>query len=487
MKCRSAGDNLGCVMNIHHKCPMPDMSFSVTAPLELHKANGCKVISNRWSMAGIWLDPDQGDMSGDVHLSVPFQGVDVSFPIHLKSTDTPRHYAFHDLTVRQRETLSAFYKGVMSGQMVTTGDMITSLDTPVDLVPMSETEAEETAGRAKAKPRLLRIIWNAVFYMAAAAFLVLFLGGQIWQRLSHIQLDHARFVAPITEYAAPEAGYVSKIDVASGDKVAPGDILARIEDPDRESDVEDVRAEVLLAERRLKTAQDRLDQHILLRSAQRALLEARFKVLWTPWHANDPHMVTYPVAIETARAALYEFDRHRDINALTYFDMLRSFQEALGERSLDLRRWKRELRHRKAAADELVVRAKNHGTVFGVYALKGTHVGRNDLVVDVEDNTPRVAVGWLDDSMATAVHIGMTADISYVFRGQSKSIQGQITDIQAGTDITQPDKFGMVVTIKADNAGIQKTRKWFRRNAPARIRLNRALFSSWFGGNNESA
>jgi hypothetical protein len=125
--------------------------------------------------------------------------------------------------------------------------------------------------------------------------------------------------------------------------------------------------------------------------------------------------------------------------------------------------------------------------VFGVYALKGTHVGRNDLVVDVEDNTPRVAVGWLDDSMATAVHIGMTADISYVFRGQSKSTQGQITDIQAGTDITQPDKFGMVVTIKADNAGIQKTRKWFRRNAPARIRLNRALFSSWFGGNNESA
>jgi multidrug resistance efflux pump len=302
-----------------------------------------------------------------------------------------------------------------------------------------------------------------------------------------VQLDHARFVAPITEYAAPESGYVTRINVAIGDQVKPGDILARIEDPDRESDVEDVRAEVLLAERRLRTAQNRLAQHITQRTSQRVALLARFQTLWTPWKINDPHALAYPEQIETARRALYDFDRHRDINALTYFDMLSALEESASERDLDLRRWKRELRHRKAAADELVVRAKYDGTVFGIYALKGSYVARNDLVIEIEDNTPRVAVGWVDDSMATTVHIGMAADVSYVFRGQSKRILGQVTDIQAGSDIAQPDKFGMVITIKADEAGIKKTRKWFRRNAPARIRLKRRLFTSWFGGDDERA
>jgi multidrug resistance efflux pump len=472
-------------MNIRHECPMPDLSFSVTAPLHLHKANGCKVIVTRWSLAGVWLEPDQGDLTGAVILSVPFQGVDVSFPAYLNETETPGHYTFHELTVRQRETLGAFYKGVMSGQMVSTRDMITSLDTPVDLVPMGETEEEEEAGRSKAKPRLLRIIWNTLFYLAAAAFLVLFLGGQIWQRLSHVQLDHARFVVPITEYDAPESGYIKRINVAVGDQVKPGDILARIEDPDRESDVEDVRAEVLLAERRLRIAKDSLTQHSLQRKAQHAALMARFQSLWEPWAINDPHLLDYPDPIQAARRALYDFERQRDINAMAHFSLLGTLEETVSERDLDLRRWKRELRHRKAAADELVVRAKYDGTVFGVYTLKGSYVTRHDLVVEVEDNTPRNAVGWVDDSMATSVYIGMTADVAYIFRGQSKRIQGKVTDIQAGTDIAQPDKFGMVITIKADDAGIKKTRKWFRRNAPARIRLQRNLLASWFGGDDE--
>ncbi|MEP1521480.1 biotin/lipoyl-binding protein [Ascidiaceihabitans sp.] len=471
-------------MNIRHECPMPELSFSVAAPLHLHKENGCKLIADRWSLAGVWLAPDDDDLSGDIYLSVPFQGVDVSFPVVLKATDVPGHYTFHKLTIRQRETLGAFYKGVLSGQMVSTNDIITSLDTPVDLVPMGETEQEETAGQAKAKPRLLRALWNVAFYLAGAAFLVLFLGAQIWQRLSHVQLDHARFVAPIAEYKAPEAGYLTRINVAVGDQVKPGDILARIEDPDRESDVEDVRAEVLLAERRLRIERNRVAEHRLQRKAQHAALLAWFQTLWIPWRINDRHVLVYPDQIETARLALYNFERQRDPNAMGSFDMLDMLEETVTERDLDLRRWKRELRHRKAAADELVVRAKFEGTVFGVYALKGSYIARDDLVVEIEDNTPRMAVGWIDDSMATTVHIGMTADISYVFRGQTKHNQGQVIDIQAGTDIAQPDKFGMVITIQADGAGLKKTRKWFRRNAPARIRLKRGLFASWFERDN---
>lgn len=469
-------------MNIRHECPLPDLSFSVTAPLHLHRANGCKTIVRRWSLAGVWLDPHAQDLSGDVHMSVPFQGVEVSFPIRLLRTETPGHYRFQDLTVRQRETLSTFHQGLLTGQMVSTADMITSLDTPVDLVPMTETDAEATAGRATSKPRGLRIAWNAALYALLAGLLLAFLGTHIWQRVSRIELEHARFTAPVVAYTVPDAGYVSRLYVGQGDTVAAGDVLAKIEDPDRESDVEDVRAEVMLSERRLIAAQERLARHAALHAVQRAALRDAFQRVWTQWQSHDPRAAQYPPHIDAAWRARYTFDRGRDAQAGGYFDMLATLKATVEERELDLRRWKRALRHRKAAADKLLIRAQNTGTVLALHARKNDHVERNQLVVEVEDNRPREAVAWLDDAMATRVYVGMKAQISYVYRGEKQTSAGTVTDVQAGTDALQPDRYGMVLTIKADDAGVLNTRKWLHRNAPAQISLMRQnRFAFWKG------
>ncbi len=473
-------------MNIRHECPLPDLSFSVTAPLSVTKANGRMFVAQRWSLAGLWCDEDAGDMTGDVFLSVPFQGVDVSFEVTLTSTQTPGFFAFQDLTVRQRETLGLFHQSLLAGRMVSAGEIITALDTPVDLVPMGETEEEQSAGKAKTKPRGARLLWNAVSYVLLALFLVVFLGGQIWQRLSYVALDHGRFIAPIVAYEAPQAGYVGKVSVAIGDQVKAGDILVRLEDPDRESDVEEVRAEILLAEQQLRMAQDRLARHIARRSAERATLQRAFDALWDPWQHNDPHLLRYPPEIEAARLALYAFDRGRDGGALVHLDMVQTLQDAVQQRELELRRWKRELRHRKAAAGELLVRARTNGTVHDLHTVKGTYVARGAVVVEVEDNTPRLAMGLVDDDLATTVFVGMQADISFVHRGLSKRMQGVVTDLQAGTHTAQPDRFGLVVTIRANDTGVKNSRKWFRRNAPAQVRLKRDLFAGWFGGADES-
>lgn len=472
-------------MNIRHECAMPDLSFSVTAPLHLHKPNGCRIAVHRWSLAGIWVAEAETDLSGEVVLSVPFQGVEVSFPVKLKAGESNDHYKFEDLTVRQRETLATFHQGVLTGQMVSTPEMITSLDTPVDLVPMGETPAEETAGRAVAKPRWLRMAWNAIFYTMLATILVGFLGTHIWQRLTRIDLEHARFTAPITEYLAPDAGYIAQLGVAVGRDVVVGDILARIEDPDRESDVEEVRSEILLSERRLRAAEERQARHLALKASRRTALWDAFKRVWEPWKAHDPRATRYPAEIEMARQALYAFDRGRDTEAGGYFDILATLDAAVEDRRLDLRRWKRELRHRKAAADKLVIRAQTSGTVFAVHIAKGSFTQRGAVIVEIEERTPRTAAAWLDDSMATRVHLGMMAQITYTYRGQVAEITGTVTNIQAGTDVARPDRFGMVLTIKADGAGVLNTRKWFRHNAPAQISLQRRLF--WQRGADEGA
>ena len=460
-------------MNIRHECPMPDLSFAVTAPLGVQKADGTELVADRWTLAGLWVDPEETDVAGRVILTVPFQGVFVAFPADLRATEHEGFYVFHELTVRQRETLSAFHRGVLSGTMVSTSEMITSLDTPVDLVPMGETQEEEAAGKAKEKPRLLRAIYNSAFYVVLALTLVAMLGDQIWSRVARINLDHARFSAPIVTYGAPEAGYVEVFNVSVGDVVRAGDVLVKIEDPDRESDVEDTRAEVLLAERRLEAAHDRLAQHEAQKDLIRARLWADFYRLWAPWRANEPRSTIYPEPIQQAWQILYAFDRGRDAGFTNYFETRDILLETIRERDLDLRRWKRDLRHKKAAADELVVRARKSGTVFAVHSMEDNFVGRNDMLVEIEDQSPRVAVGWLDDSMATKVYVGMPADITYVHQGNSKRNAGVVTDIQAGTDVARPDTFGMIVTITADEVGVKNSRKWFRRNAPAKIELKR--------------
>lgn len=462
-------------MHIRHECPMPDLSFKVAAPLFLHAPDGQVITIERWSLSGFSIDGVKGELPQGLRLSIPFQGVEVQFPIEVKRNGDGDLFEFHNLTVRQRETLSVFYKGVLSGRMVSTDDVITSLDTPVDLVPMEETDEEKAAGIAKARPRILRIIWNVIFYALLSAFLVGFVGQQIWLRLSSIELDHARFVAPVVSYMAPERAYVHKIYVQAGDNVKAGDILVRLEDPAREGQVDAVRTEIRIAERRLGQAMEQLERHIGRKDKFREPYLQEFYRAWRPWNAVEPRALYYPAPIEKAWQALRHFDLGLELHSGGYQDMLLEFQRRIDEYDLDFRRWKRELRNRKTAADELNIIASTDGTILEILVVKESYVKRSDVVVIVEKNTPRVVVGWLDDQMVGSVYIGMPAAVDYFYKGQSSSITGQIVDIQAGVNDTQPDKFGMVVTIKADNAGLKNTRKWFRHNAPAGITLKRNL------------
>lgn len=473
-------------MNIRHECPLPDLSYAVVAPLFIQTADGTILISKKWSLAGIWIDPAGHDLTQGTVMAVPFQGVDISFNVKLAPTSDPEHFVFENLSVRQRETLSLFYQGVLSGKMVATGDMISSLDTPVDLVPMGETEEEKAAGVKTASPRLRRVIWNVVFYLFLAAFMVLFVGGHIWDRLSTIRLDHGRFVAPTEHYLAPDTGYIDRLYVRPGEAVARGDIIARLQDPDRESDVEEVRAEVLLAERALEVAQTALADHLARKPDYRApLLEAveRASQLLRDHHPGTRHV---SVALLRAQNRLQVFDQGIDVGTARYHALAADFTRQAEDQSLILRRWKRELRHRKSAANKYVIRAKTDGTVFAVHVEKGHFVGRGDLVAEVEEDTPRTAVGWLDDSMVTSVSLGMTGTAKFNFRGEYRQMAATVVDLQAGSDAARPDRFGMIVTLKIEGAGLGTSRKLFRPNAPAQLELDRDLFAGSRAGGNDA-
>lgn len=188
-------------MEVRHERPSPDTQFRVTAPLILGLADGDSLQVRQWTLRAVHDERLIGRDLAGVVMSIPFQGVNIYFPVTLLPGDAPDEFVFDGLTGRQRETLALFYRNLLSGRMASAADVITALDTPVDLVPMGETDAERKSGMAgKASPAARTAVHLAGY---AAAFLLVFgfLGSLVWSRLSYLDatsayvLDQTKVVA----------------------------------------------------------------------------------------------------------------------------------------------------------------------------------------------------------------------------------------------------------------------------------------------------
>ncbi len=169
-------------MEVRHERPSSDIQFRVTAPLILGLADGDSLQIRQWNLRGVHDARLQGRDLAGVVLSIPFQGVNIYFPVTLTPGTTEDEVLFADLTGRQRETLALFYRNLLSGRMASTDEVITALDTPVDLVPMGETEAERNLAGVQV-PRKLRVGTHVFGYIAAFLLVFAFLISLLWTRL----------------------------------------------------------------------------------------------------------------------------------------------------------------------------------------------------------------------------------------------------------------------------------------------------------------
>ncbi|MFM7442834.1 MAG: hypothetical protein ACKO2N_02820, partial [Tabrizicola sp.] len=248
-------------VSISHERPAPETDPHVIAPLVVALADGRRLTARKWSLAGIHDDALSGhDLTG-ARLMIPFQGIEVGFPVRLAPAPDRSFWAFDGLTGRQREALGLFYRNLMTGKMAATDDVITALDTPVDLVPMGETDEEKAAGLARVKPRALRIVWNVVYYTLLLAVVGGYLGSLAWKRLDYVALSNARYTAPFLQMAAPESGFVAEILVPQATVVPAGAELIRLSDPDADSGLAEVRSQLAQAKDRLADIEARIAAH----------------------------------------------------------------------------------------------------------------------------------------------------------------------------------------------------------------------------------
>ncbi|MFY0616669.1 HlyD family secretion protein [Shimia sp.] len=463
-------------MKIRHQHPSSDLSWTVQAPLTLETPTGEVVDIDAWSLAGLVWPEAAGDCPQTGILSVPFQGVDIRFPVRLSSNSSTGTADFEGLSGRQRETLAIFYRSLLSGKMASSEDVITSLDTPVDLVPMGETESEISQAGARVLPAPIRVILNVALYVGLAILVSTVLGTTLFNSFMRIDLEHGRVVAPIVDRLPAGEGFVKSISVLPGEAVKEGDILVRIKDPVAEARLTHSRAQLSVAEKELsdllQAIGDLEDLHTVAspqtRAASVVQVYARFVgdrgfenmyVRWTDLLATDP------VSALQNDPFVFALSRLKEVET-AFRAKIRGLRAAR-----DAQRGELNSSH---------VRAPSDGIVHEILVRKGQPYRPSDLAVVFEADTPRVVVGWVSQSYAQTIFVGMPASIGLNVGGSRRNLAGVVTDVTAGSDPRRPGEFGILVTVTSKTLSYEETREQLRRNAPVSLEVRKAIAQKFF-------
>lgn len=439
-------------VGISHERPAPETEPHVIAPLFITLADGRRLTARKWSLSGVRDGVLTGEDLTGARLMIPFQGIEVGFPIRLTPSSDGTFWAFEGLTGRQREALGLFYRNLMTGKMAATDEVITALDTPVDLVPMGETDEEKAVGMAKVKPRALRVVWNLFYYALLLAVVGGYLGSLVWQRLDHVTLSNARYVAPYVELAAPNSGFVAEILVANQTPVAPGALLIRMTDPEAEAGLADVRGLISQAELRLAEVEARQNAHLAGQAAARAA-------------AADPE----------------QFDAGVSVLPGDFHDIRQRLEQDARMIALELRTLRAERGRLRDKARALDVLAPASGRVDRVLVAQSAYQRVGTPLLVFESDAPRHVLGWLDASEAAHVWQGMRASVRYSVAGETRTAAATVTAIEAGTDPMRPDAYGLVVHLELAGLTLADTRALLPHNAAVEVRLHRDLAQRWFG------
>ncbi|MFY0679464.1 MAG: HlyD family efflux transporter periplasmic adaptor subunit [Thalassovita sp.] len=460
-------------MRVEHTSPSPDLDLKVSAALCLETPQGDIVRVERWSLAALVWPEDGPECPATGTLSVPFQGVDVRFPVRLERIEDSNDIAFKGLSGRQRETLALFYRSLLSGRMVASEDVIKSLDTPLDLVPMGETESEKsaaTAGRWR-HAKVLRAVIHVATYVACMALVVGVVGSNILTNLDRIDIRHGRVQAPIQTLVSLRDSYVGKILVAPGDRVKAGDVLISMSDPAVTAKLSEARSRLSDATRHRNT----------LTRALTELEKLRHEPADEIRMAGAGRIYEAHVARRGFGDLLWQWDelKQQDLVAANEYDPVevtyRLVQAQLSEKQLLVKtlRARRDGQKGLAAATDVV--ADTDGVVGDVLVRQGQFLAQGVPVVTLEQDAMRDVVGWASERYAQTIHVGMPARIGVNSRGEKQVLRAVVTDVAAGGIPERPGEYGIVVTVQPISLSVADSRQILAQGAPVKLEAERRI------------
>lgn len=455
---------------------MSDLEYKVRAPLRLELQSGEVVGVHEWSQTGLTYPNTTDVLPKKGHLVIPFQGVDLRFDVTFTKGSGDQELLFKNLTGRQREVIAVFYRSILSGKMAASDDVITALDTPVDLVPMGETEEEKSAGKAKQKPRFLRIIWNICFYVILAGVLFGLIGGQIWTRLSSVHLHNARVVAPEIIHRAGGTAYVDEIYVTTGQQVEQGDRLVRLSDPERDGVVDDIRRDIERAADRTRSARKLWQDHLEAGNETRTRLLRAYRAAIAERRLSDFTSERNLKLVYESYRALLAFDAARNDANGGIHNVVRQLKRQLDDAKDVERRLKRDLSNAKSSARAYDVVARKDGVVTQLLTFEDVFLTRGTEVLVLEEKAPRFVQAWVDEVQAAAIFVGMPVEFAVRTAQGRRSLMGEISNITAGIDPETDNGFGMIVQVSIPGMDADTSRNELSAAAPVKARA----LKSWY-------
>lgn len=458
-------------MKIRHEAPDKDLDRMVRAPLVLETPAGNIVKIERWSLAALsW--PDGGPECPQTGtLSVPFQGVDIRFPVRLSARDMDGTVQFQGLSGRQRETLALFYRSLLSGRMASSAEVITSLDTPVDLVPMDETLTEQARHPVKFIPRPVRVAFNILTYLLVAAMVVGVVGHNVFTNLNRIDIQHGRVLAPTIEAFAKARGVVDHVDAKVGASVKAGDILLRLRETEAVALLKQTETELAIAKVAHASVLEGLEaleqqsgeDNPAMRLILASQLYSRFvgnsgfddiRRQWVSFRQRDKALAEASDPLPVVRAILLAEVAERAAKVET----LKARRDARAE---DI-----DLNH---------VRAPQDGVVqdLGVQPGQAFNGQQTEMLFETAD--ARVTIGWVSERFAETIFIGMPATIGFNNMGTRVTLNGVVANVRAGDHPERPGEFGIIVTVAATGLSPDETKSLLRPDAPVNLEAKRQL------------
>jgi multidrug resistance efflux pump len=437
-------------MEVRHERPDPDMSYRLKAPLTLGLPDGSAVAVREWSLRGCLCPDLAGKPLDGLVLSIPFQGIGVYFTVSLAASDAPDEYLWRGLTGRQRETLALFYRNLMSGRMTSTQEMIVSLDTPVDLVPMEETEAERSIATARVSPRPVRALTSLLSYSVMFVMVFGFLAYVAMDRLNRVPVISAKAAALSVPLIARGAGVVTEALVTPGTIVEEGTPLLRIEDFGLRMARREVQEQLSALAERVTQAEARLASHMQGRQAARA----------------------------NFGGGLDRFDAGVSLAPGDFHDLRKQFEADLATARTELGLAEARFESTQAQTDAMVIRAPARGSVLNFRDPLLGLTQQGERLASFEYDEPRAVLAWIDPEQVAAIWPGMSALVQFNRNGRIYTIHAQVAGL---TMQGQGEDALIQVTLSLSGMAAGETRAWLEPDSPVTVQLKTDRLRRWLG------
>jgi multidrug resistance efflux pump len=224
----------------------------VTAPMFV-SVDGTRLRATDWSLGGLRLDDYPADLPAagtekQLHLTLPFQGFDVSFDIKAEVVRTVAEtktiaVRYTEIGERERELMQHFIEELVRGSMSEVEDTIQRIDLPV-----TPAKLEPDAKNIPANMPLRRWPVKTMVMTGIYGFVGLTIFGYAgllgYTNFFRMEIQTAVIAAPVEKVTAQTDGQVVWANVKPGDEVKSGEIVVQVVDNQLEREIEIADVEV---------------------------------------------------------------------------------------------------------------------------------------------------------------------------------------------------------------------------------------------------